>query len=241
MQRTNSFDPDTLRARRRGSVLRFASFKALSAVFAAVLLIVTAGCSAYQSTGGTTQRDKTKKGAVIGAASGAAAAILTGKDEADDILARAAIGAGIGAGVGAYMDHQEERLARIPGTSVERVGDDTLLVHFDSDVLFPVDSATLGGDASFVLDDVSNVLTEYRKTAVVVQGHTDSTGPEDHNLRLSERRASSVKSYLISRGVSQDRIAAVGHGEAFPVASNDTDWGRQQNRRVDILLRAKAR
>lgn len=239
MPRTNSLEPDTLRDRRRGSV-RIASSKALAAVFAAVLLLVTAGCSAYRSTGGTTQRDNTKKGAIIGGAAGAAAAILTGKDEADDILARAAIGAGIGAGVGAYMDHQEERLARIPGTTVERVGDDTLLVHFDSDVLFPVDSATMGGDASFVLNDVANVLTEYRKTAVVVQGHTDSSGPEDHNLTLSERRANSVKSYLIGRGVSQDRIAAIGHGEAFPVASNSTEFGRRQNRRVDILLRAKA-
>jgi|GEM_PF-1411364 len=248
MQRTKSSRTATSEARHRGPVAhtsrlasRSFSRSGLTALLGVALLVLTAGCSAYQSTGGTTKRDKTKKGAAIGAAAGAAAAILTGKHEADEILARAAIGAGVGAGVGAYMDHQEERLARIPGTSVERVGTDTLLVHFDSDVLFGVDSATLDGDSRYTLDEVADVLTEYRKTAVVVQGHTDSTGTEDHNLRLSQRRADSVRGYLVGRGVASDRIAAVGHGEAFPVASNDSDWGRQQNRRVDILLRAKAK
>lgn len=245
MRRTNHLTTDLTaadsRVRPRGSVFHTLATSPFLVLLAAVLLVFSAGCSAYQSTGGTTKRDKTKKGAVIGAAAGAAGAILAGKDEADDILARAAIGAGIGAGVGAYMDHQEERLARIPGTSVERVGEDTLLVHFDSDVLFDVDSATLDGDAGFTLDQTAEVLTDYPKTAVVVQGHTDSTGSEEHNLSLSQRRAQSVQSYLISRGVAPGRIAAVGHGEAFPVASNASEWGRQQNRRVDILLRAKAR
>jgi len=240
MPDTALLTPKPSRSRRVGSGLHRLSSSMAFALLAAVLFAIV-GCSAYQSTGGTTERDKTKKGAAIGAAAGAAAAILAGKDEADDILARAAIGAGIGAGVGAYMDHQEERLARIPGTSVERVGRDTLLVHFDSDVLFAVDSATLDRDAAHTLDRVSEVLTDYPKTAVVVQGHTDSTGSEDHNLRLSQRRADSVRSYLVGRGVDSGRLAAVGHGEAFPVASNGTEWGRQQNRRVDILLKAKAR
>lgn len=187
-----------------------------------------------------TKRDRTVKGAGIGAAAGAAAAVLKGEREADEILAGAAIGAVIGGGIGAYMDAQQEKLARIPGTSVERVDEDTLLVHFDSDVLFGVDSASLDSDGRATLEDVSSVINQYPKTAVIVQGHTDSTGSEEHNQELSDRRASSVRGYLVSRGVDDDRVAAVGMGEGYPVASNDSESGRQQNRRVDILLKAKA-
>jgi outer membrane protein OmpA-like peptidoglycan-associated protein len=217
------------------------SLTGLVAVALASLLV--AGCATYgaQTEPRTTKRDKTVKGAGVGAAAGAAAALLKGKREADEILAGAAIGAAVGAGVGAYMDHQEERFGHIPGTTVERVSEDTLLVHFDSDVLFDVDSATLDPSAQGTLGEVGSVLTEYPKTAVVIQGHTDSTGSEAHNQELSERRAKSVYNYLVGRGVAPDRMTALGHGEAFPVASNDSEWGRQQNRRVDILLKAKAR
>jgi outer membrane protein OmpA-like peptidoglycan-associated protein len=187
-----------------------------------------------------TKRDRTAKGAGIGAAAGAAAAVLKGKREADEILAGAAIGAVVGGGIGAYMDAQQEKLARIPGTSVERVGEDTLLVHFDSDVLFAVNSASLDSDGRATLEDVAGVIEQYPKTAIVVQGHTDSTGSEELNQNLSDRRASSVRGYLVSRGVDADRVAAVGMGEDYPVASNDSESGRQQNRRVDILLKANA-
>jgi outer membrane protein OmpA-like peptidoglycan-associated protein len=186
-----------------------------------------------------TKHDRTIKGAGIGAAAGAAGAILAGKRQADEILAGAAIGGVIGAGVGAYMDAQQEKMARIPGTTVERVDENTLLVHFENDVLFDVNSAALDGDGRATLDDVAGVLNQYPKTAVVVQGHTDSTGTEEHNQELSERRAGSVRGYLVNRGVDSDRLAAIGYGETYPVASNDSESGRQQNRRVDILLRAK--
>src|SRR5215213_10065533 len=171
-----------------------------------LMLVLLVGCA---SSGAprrerepyVTKRDRTYKGAGIGAAAGAAAAVLTGKREADEILAGAAIGAVIGGGIGAYMDAQQEKLARIPGTTVERVGEDTLLVHFESDVLFDVDSATLDSDGRATLEDVAGVVDEYKKTAVVVQGHTDSTGSEEHNQELSERRADAVRAYLVSRGV----------------------------------------
>ncbi|HMB53202.1 MAG TPA: OmpA family protein [Thermoanaerobaculia bacterium] len=214
----------------------------------AVLLVLTlvSGCASLgvgdsQQNPRVTKRDKTAKGAGIGAAAGAAAALLKGKREADEILAGAAIGAAVGAGVGLYMDAQEERFGRIPGTTVERISEDTLLVHFDSDVLFDVDSAVLDGGAQGSLSEVASVLVEYPKTAVVIQGHTDSTGTEEHNFELSERRARSVYNYLGGRGVATDRMSALGHGEQFPVASNDSEFGRQQNRRVDVLLKAKAR
>lgn len=223
--------------------------KTTGAALAALLTLSTvAGCA---GSGGDaprtrrnepymTKRDKTLKGAGIGAAAGAAGAVLAGKREADEILVGAAIGAGVGAGVGAYMDAQEEKLARIPGTTVERVDKDTLLVHFDNDVLFEVDSAVIDGSGRDTLEQVAVVLDEYGKTAVVVQGHTDSTGSEAHNEQLSSRRANAVEVYLAGRGVERDRITAEGYGEAYPVASNASEDGRQLNRRVDILIKAKA-
>ena len=216
----------------------------LGAVLCLVLLMASlAGCATTSQTATApreTKRDNTLKGAGIGALSGAALSIALGKREADEILAGTAIGAGIGAGVGAYMDAQEEKLARIPGTHVERIDDDTLLVHFDSDILFAVDSANLSSGSRETLQEVAGVLMEYPKTAVVIQGHTDSTGTEEHNQALSERRAGAVKGFLAGRGIEPDRMAAIGYGEGMPKASNETTSGRQQNRRVDVMLKAKA-
>lgn len=189
----------------------------------------------------TTSRDKTKKGAAIGAAAGAVIGAVVGEGEADEILAGAALGAGIGAGVGTYMDRQEEKLARIPGTSVERVADNMLLVHFDADVLFDVNSAALESQSRSALDQASQVFMEFPKTAIVIQGHTDSTGSEVHNEALSQRRAAAVASYLVGRAVDPARLTSVGYGESQPVADNTTAAGRTKNRRVDLLLKAKAR
>ncbi len=215
----------------------------IQTILALVLLVSMAGCAAL--TGGDdgymTQRDKTKKGAAFGAAGGALLGAILGEGDLDDILKGAALGAGIGAGVGAYMDRQEEKLAEIPGTTVERVGEDMLLVHFESDVLFGVDSATLNSASQSALNEAAGVINEFPKTAIISQGHTDSTGSEAHNQTLSERRAQSVANYLIGQGVEGGRIASMGYGETHPVASNDNSNGRSLNRRVDLLLKAKAR
>jgi outer membrane protein OmpA-like peptidoglycan-associated protein len=220
--------------RRRTPLLSFIALAAAGALLASC-------ASIRQRDPYETRRDKTAKGAGIGAAAGAAGAILKGEREADEILAGAAIGAVVGGGIGAYMDHQEERLTRIPGTTVERVSEDVILIHFDSDVLFDVDSAVLDPGSQGTLSQVAQVLHDYPKTAVVVQGHTDSTGSEAHNETLSQRRAQAVHNFLVGRGVEPARMTAIGYGESLPVASNDTDYGRQQNRRVDILLKARAR
>jgi outer membrane protein OmpA-like peptidoglycan-associated protein len=227
----------TIRMSRRLAVLLFAA------------TIAQCGCASPGTTTQTkstdetrvTKRDKTAKGAGIGAAAGAVLAAVTGERKADRILAGAAIGAGIGTGVGAYMDHQEEKLGHIPGTTVERVSDDLLLVHFESDVLFDIDSAVVKPAAQDALDQASQVLTEYSKTAVIVQGHTDATGTEEHNQELSDRRARAVVAYLAARGIDPARMAPIGYGEGQPIASNDLSSGRAQNRRVDLLLKAKAR
>ncbi|HEX9941899.1 MAG TPA: OmpA family protein [Thermoanaerobaculia bacterium] len=226
-------------------MLELRNKRTLGSLTASVLILsLFAGCAStaprQEPRERVTKRDRTLKGAGIGAAAGAAAAVIKGKREADEILAGAAIGAVVGGSIGAYMDAQQEKLARIPGTTVERVGEDTLLVHFESDVLFAVDSSVIDSAGRETLEEVAEVVDEYDKTAVVIQGHTDSTGSEEHNQALSERRAESVRGYLASRGVDADRLAAVGMGEGYPVASNETASGRQQNRRVDILLKAKA-
>lgn len=202
---------------------------------AVVSLALTAGCAEYQ-----TKRDKTAKGAGIGAAAGAILGAVKGEREADEILAGAAIGAAVGAGVGAYMDRQEEQIAQIANTDVERVDEETLLVHFDSDILFDVDSSRLSAESQATLSEFSDTIVEFDKTAVVIQGHTDSTGTDEYNQALSERRADSVFDYLASGGVDPARMATIGYGESSPVASNETVAGRAQNRRVTVLLKAKA-
>jgi outer membrane protein OmpA-like peptidoglycan-associated protein len=212
-------------------------------ILAIAIALTLSGCATKQpaSDAPVTKRDKTVKGAAIGAASGAVLGAVVGEGEADKILIGAAVGAGIGAGVGAYMDKQEARLARIPGTTVERVSDNMILVHFDSDVLFDVNSAALGAGSRSALDSAASVFHEYRKTAIVIQGHTDSSGSESFNEDLSKRRAQSVEAYLIGRGVDPPRMAAIGYGEAQPVADNNTADGRVRNRRVDLLLKASVR
>jgi outer membrane protein OmpA-like peptidoglycan-associated protein len=206
------------------------------------LAALLSGCAGLQhQPERTTKRDKTGKGAAIGAAGGALLGAILGEGELDEVLAGAVIGAGVGAGVGAYMDRQEERLARIPGTTVERVSDDMLLVHFDSDVLFSLDSAILHDGSQTAIERAAAVFMEHPKTAIIAQGHTDSTGSEVYNEQLSRRRATSVMHHLVYRGVDVSRITAVGYGEAHPAATNSTPEGRSYNRRVDLLLKAKAR
>jgi outer membrane protein OmpA-like peptidoglycan-associated protein len=216
--------------------------RARSSIATLVAIVLTlslaAGCAARKEPR-TTSRDKTKRGAAVGAGVGALVGALLGEGEADDILKGAAIGAGLGAGVGAYMDRQEEKIARIPGTTVERVGKRRLLVHFNSDVLFATDSAELGSQSRITLQEAAKVIAEFDKTAVVVQGHTDSTGSDAHNQNLSVRRADAVMGYLVDRGISPARIRAKGYGETHPTATNETPEGRQLNRRVDLLLKAK--
>ncbi len=183
---------------------------------------------------------KTKQGAMIGAAVGAAAGLFVGDGELDEVLGTAAVGAGVGAGIGVYMDRQQRELEEIEGAEVERVDEETLRVTFDNDILFAVDSATLAPEARQQLDEFARVMNEYPKTAILVQGHTDATGTEAYNQALSERRAEAVRNHLAMREVALDRVAALGYGEAYPVADNGTAQGRALNRRVSILVRGKS-
>lgn len=191
---------------------------------------------------GEREASNTAKGAGIGAALGAVVGVLSG-DDADERRKRALIGAGVGAlggtAVGAYMDKQENELRRRlqgSGVSVTRMGND-LVLNMPGNVTFPVDQSDIKSDFYDVLDSVALVLKEYDKTLIDVTGHTDSTGAHEYNMRLSQRRANSVADYLASRDILRARIYTQGVGPDYPVADNSTDYGRQMNRRVELVLK----
>jgi len=175
---------------------------------------------------------------VLGALGGAlAGAAIGGKDNrAGGALIGAATGALAGGLLGRYLDNQARELDAIPGAEVQR-RDDSLLVNFSSQLLFSTGSAQLQPGAYDRLRTLANTLNNYPKSAVVIKGHTDSTGSESANQRLSEERAERVRTFLVSEGVSGGRISAVGFGESLPVATNANEAGRSQNRRVEIEIK----
>ncbi|HEX9674274.1 MAG TPA: OmpA family protein [Burkholderiales bacterium] len=202
---------------------------------------LAAGCQTTDPYTGETKTTSATYGALIGAGAGAAVGMISGRD-AKQRRQRALIGAGVGAlaggTVGAYMDKQEDELRRVmrdSGVTVTRKGDDVVL-NMPGNVTFRTDSADLNAQFYKVLDGVAQVAKKYDKTIIEVAGHTDSTGTAEYNRQLSQRRASSVANYLVSRGVGQARIMTAGGGEDHPIASNATDQGRAANRRVEITL-----
>jgi outer membrane protein OmpA-like peptidoglycan-associated protein len=221
-------------------MMRLRAWKVLTlAVIAAGVGL--AGCQTTNPYTGEQQTSKAAKGAGIGAAAGAVVGLITG-DDSKERKERALIGAGVGAiaggSVGYYMDVQEAKLRQQlqgTGVSVTRMGDNITL-NMPGNITFKTDSADLNSSFFSVLDSVSLVLKEYEKTIVEVAGHTDSTGSDQYNQALSERRAQTVATYLAGKGVMQQRMITVGAGEGRPVATNDTADGRQLNRRVELTL-----
>lgn len=207
----------------------------------ALTAIVLSACTTLDPYTGEEKTSNAAKGAGIGAAAGIAVGLITGDDSAERkkrALILGGVGALSGAAVGNYMDQQEMKLRqKLQGTgvSVTRAGDNITL-NMPGNVTFAVNSADISASFYPVLDSVALVLKEYDKTIVEVAGHTDSTGSDASNQALSERRSASVSSYLVSRDVRSDRLISVGAGESRPIASNDTDAGRQQNRRVEITI-----
>lgn len=209
-----------------------------SAVAAAALVAFIGGCTTVNPYTREEQTSKAVKGAGIGAAAGAVVGLLTKGDKLQNALIGAGVGAIAGGGVGYYMDVQEAKLRqKLEGTgvSVTRMGDNITL-NMPSSITFALNSADLNAQFYNALDGVSMVLKEYEKTVVEVAGHTDSSGSDQYNQTLSERRAQSVVSYLSSHGVSGKRLMTVGAGESRPVASNDTEQGRSANRRVELTI-----
>lgn len=201
-------------------------------------LMVMSACTTVNPYTREQQTSKVVKGAGIGAAAGAVVGLLTKGDKLQNALIGAGVGAVAGGGVGYYMDVQEAKLRqKLEGTgvSVTRMGDNITL-NLPSSITFALNSSDLNAQFYNALEGVSMVLKEYDKTVVEVAGHTDSSGSDQYNQALSERRAQAVASYLGSHGVASKRLLTVGAGESHPVASNDSEQGRAANRRVELTI-----
>jgi outer membrane protein OmpA-like peptidoglycan-associated protein len=201
-------------------------------------VILVSGCTTVNPYTREEQTSKAAKGAGIGAAAGAVIGLLTKGDKLQNALIGAGVGAIAGGGVGYYMDVQEAKLRqKLEGTgvSVTRIGDNITL-NMPSSITFASNSSDLNAQFYNALDGVSMVLKEYEKTVIEVAGHTDSSGSDQYNQSLSQRRAQSVASYLSSHGVQGTRLMTVGAGESHPVASNDTEQGKAANRRVEMTI-----
>lgn len=204
------------------------------ASLAIVGTLTLAGCTTNPYTG----EQQASKAATYGA--GAAAVCgLVGAIDSGKHARNAALGCGIvGAGVGAYMDVQEAKLReQLEGTGVRvvREGDNIRLV-MPGNITFQTDSYNLRGDFYPVLNSVGEVLSKYGDTTIRVSGHTDNTGSRSYNQTLSERRASSVADYLVTREVVRSRMLVQGLGFDQPIADNSTSSGRAQNRRVELYI-----
>ena len=202
-------------------------------LIACVTLGLTAGGVGCASLPGS----KTTQGAVAGGVVGAGAGAAIGRHGHDTagILIGTAAGALAGGLIGHYLESQSQEIGQIPDATVTQQ-QDRLLVTFPGDVLFNSGSATLSAGAQQRLSSFAQTLNRYPASNLVVRGHTDAEGSTALNDRLSQERAESVRSYLISQGVAGNRISATGMGEQYPVATNASDAGRQQNRRVEIEI-----
>ena len=210
----------------------------LRTVAAISLLAFISACTTVNPYTREQQTSKSVKGAGIGAAAGAVVGLLTKGDKLQNALIGAGVGALAGGGVGYYMDVQEAKLRqKLEGTgvSVTRIGDNITL-NMPSSITFSLNSADLNAQFYNALNGVAMVLKEYEKTVVEVAGHTDSSGSDQYNQTLSEKRAQAVAGYLSGQGVKSARLISIGAGESRPVASNDTEASRAANRRVEITL-----
>jgi outer membrane protein OmpA-like peptidoglycan-associated protein len=187
---------------------------------------------------------KTAQGGAVGAGVGGTIGGIIGENNgntAAGVLIGAAIGGAAGASIGRYMDKQAAEIQQdLKNARVERVGEG-IKITFDTGILFDVNRAELRNTAKTNLAELSKTLQKYDDTEILVQGHTDSTGAVEHNQLLSENRAMSVSRELKANGVSGTRIDAEGMGEAAPVAGNDSEPGRQANRRVEVAIYANDR
>ena len=201
----------------------------LAISFLCLALLVIPGCGSSKAVQGG------GAGAAGGAVIGGVIGTMTGSTARGAIIG-AAIGGTAGAIIGSQMDKQAAEMQRdLEGAQVERVGEG-IKITFDSGILFAVDSSELQEASRMNIQQLSTILNKYPDTDIVIEGDTDSTGSEEHNQELSERRAESVAVYAVELGVAAERIRIIGLGETNPVAPNDTEAGRQQNRRVELAI-----
>ena len=207
---------------------------------AAAACVALSGCVATDPYSGETSLTNTGGGSAIGAALGGFLGAVTAEEgeRGRGALRGALAGGVVGAGVGAYMDYQERELRQSlegTGVGIERQGDDLRLI-MPSEVTFDVASFEIKPSFYAVLNNIADVMINYPETSVQIGGHTDSDGSDSYNQDLSVQRASAVRNFLAGQGVDFSRMSAIGFGERFPIASNTTEYGKAQNRRVEITL-----
>ena len=207
-------------------------------VLAITMLSALALVSCTTAADGTKKISKTGIGAGIGAAAGAAIGQVIGKDTKGTLIGTAG-GAAVGAAIGNIFDRQEKELKdKLQGTGVDvkRTGGGEIKLTAPENITFDTNSYVVKPQFRKTLDSVATVLNTYPDSTIVVSGHTDTTGTDAINNPLSVNRASSVASYLESQGISTSRITSRGYGSKQPIASNATEAGRAQNRRVEIAI-----
>ncbi len=208
-------------------------------VLSSLLLLITL----FTSCNSVKNANNTQKGAGIGAGAGALIGAIIGNNSKIGTAGGALIGAAVGGGTGALIGNKMDKQARqidqaLPGADVERVGEGIRLVLNENAVRFDTNKSTLTSQARANLDKLVPVFTEYADTNIELFGYTDSTGKPEYNLTLSGQRATSVKNYLISKGLVASRFKTTGLGIAEPIATNDNAEGRSQNRRVEFAITA---
>jgi outer membrane protein OmpA-like peptidoglycan-associated protein len=183
----------------------------------------------------------TQKGAVGGAAAGGAIGGVIGHQSGNTAVGAiigAAVGGAAGAYIGNYMDKQAAEMEKdLEGAKIERIGEG-IKITFDSGLLFDIDKATLKQASRDNLTHLAVILNKYPDTNILLEGHTDATGSDEHNLALSLNRSRAVENYLAGQQVMETRFTIMGYGEDQPVASNETSEGRAQNRRVEVAIYA---
>jgi outer membrane protein OmpA-like peptidoglycan-associated protein len=195
-----------------------------------VFLLAAVDCASW---------NKTTRGAVIGGAGGAVVGGVIGHAAGSTLLGAilgAAVGGAAGAFIGNYMDKQAAEMQRdLEGAEVQRIGEG-IKITFDSGILFDIDKSDLRPVSQTNLADLAKILNKYPDTNILIEGHTDNTGSDDHNMTLSKDRAQAVAFYMATLEVKSARFSTAGYGETQPIVTNDTPEGRQKNRRVDIAV-----
>jgi outer membrane protein OmpA-like peptidoglycan-associated protein len=191
--------------------------------------------------GGCASMSKKEGGAATGAAAGAAIGGIIG-NQTGSTARGAIIGAIVGGAAGAVIGHQMDQQAKeidasVEGATVQRVGEG-IAVTFASGLLFAYDSDVIQSTARANLTELANSLKKYPESSLLIVGHTDDAGSDSYNQGLSQRRANAAAAFLESQGIARTRIQTSGKGESEPIASNMSDEGRQQNRRVEVAIYA---
>lgn len=195
-----------------------------------VFLLAAVNCASWS---------KTAKGGVIGGAGGAVLGGVIGHAAGNTLLGAiigAAVGGAAGAFIGNYMDKQAAEMQRdIKGAEIQRIGE-AIKITFDSGILYDIDKSDLRPVSKTNLVALAKILNKYPDTNILIEGHTDDTGTDEHNMTLSKDRAQSVSLYLATLDVQSARFSITGYGETQPIVTNDTSEGQQKNRRVDIAV-----